>query len=314
MRTEKQNTKWTKVNNPDTQCRLKGGFLLSLILCAAIFLFPACTKNAASIPEGSKTVTFQVTNYVQYELEEGTRSTPVASSSALQHLALGVFDASTDKMVGSMQVQKRGDEGYGSFTVTLPYGNYRLVFLGYSGNKVCTMDSPSRIYFGDNYIPQTFLCAQELTVNAETTSQADITLRRAVSGFQLHMEDAIPADAVSFRCKATGGGNVLDSKTGLAVSVTGKESTVSIPESAHGQTDKKITIYLFLTSDPESVDFEVSALDSEGGVIASRRFTDVPMSVNKLTVYKGSFFSTDKPWGFDIKVEEEWGETVENAF
>lgn len=288
--------------------------MLSLLLCAAMCLLPACARNSVEEPsEGSKTLSFRVTNYIQHEFEEGTRATPASSSDALQHLALGIFDASTNKMVGSMQVQNRGDEGYGSFTATLPYGHYWLVFLGYSGDKACTMESPERVYFADNYVPQTFLCARELKVNSQTAPQSDILLRRAVSGFQLQIEDAIPAEASTFLCKATGGGNVLNAKTGLATSVTGKESTLAIPESAHGQSGKKITLYLFLTSSPEHMDVDVSALDAQKEVLASRKFENVPMKVNTLTIYKGRFFS-GQPYGFGVSVEEDWIETVENTF
>lgn len=314
MMTKNQNNVRTARPMTGKRLCLAARTALLALLCAATCLLSACTTNSVEGPsEGSKTIAFQVTNYIQQEFGEGTRATPASSSSALQHLVLGIFDASTNRMVGSMQVQDRGDEGYGSFTATLPYGRYWLVFLGYSGDRACTMESPERVYFAGNYVPQTFLCARELEVNAQTAAQSDIILRRAVSGFQLQIEDAIPTAASTFLCKAMGGGNVLNAKTGLATTVTGKESVLDIPESAHGQSGKRITLYLFLTSNPERMDVEVSALDAQKEVLASRKFEGVPMKVNTLTVYKGRFFS-GLPYGFGVSVEEEWGETEENTF
>ena len=286
---------------------------LAGVLCALSVLLCSCTHGAAETEDGGRTVSFRITNYVQYSLDEGTRSTPVSSSQVLRHLALGVFDAATDKPMGTLQVQDSGAEGYGSFSVTLPYGQYRLVFLGYGGDRACTMESPERVSFEGGYVPQTFLHTSLLTVNAQTAAQTDITLRRVVAGFRVQMEDAIPGEASSFRCRSSGGGTVLDAKTGLAASATGREYSIDIPESYRGKSGQKVTMYLFLSSSPETMDMEVSALDAQGGEIVSRKFPAVPMRVNTLTVYRGKFFA-DRSYGFSLMVDDAWGETIENTF
>ena len=283
------------------------------LLCILSCLLCACDRNEVPLEEGSKTIDFRITNYKQYELDEGTRATTATSSQALKHLALAVFDASTDKMVGSVQICDSGTDGYGTFSATLPYGHYRLVFLGYGGEKNCIVESPECIYFAPDYVPQTFLCTTVLEVNAQTEVTSDVTLHRVVAGFQLHMEDAIPDNARELRVQTSGSGYVLNAKTGLAASVTGKRTTITIGESLRGQSGKKATMYFFPASTPELMDIDVSALDDQGEEIARRTFPSVPMKANTLTVYKGRFFS-GQSYGFTIAVDEEWGETVENPF
>ncbi|MGN0234375.1 MAG: hypothetical protein ACI4B5_08150, partial [Bacteroidaceae bacterium] len=73
------------------------------------------------------------------------------------------------------------------------------------------------------------------------------------------------------------------------------------------------TIYLFLTSTQEDMDITASAIDSEGNTFIERSFSDVPMKVNTLTIYKGMFFA-DTPYDFSIQVEDEWGAKEENTF
>ena len=175
------------------------------------------------------------------------------------------------------------------------------------------MESPENISFADNYVPQTFLSCTELTVNLQTAAAKEITLRRVVAGFELLIEDEIDRNATELRFKTTGGGTVLNAKTGLAVASTGRESTIVIPEKFKGEVGKNAQIYLFLATSPEKMNIEVNAVNAGNEVLAGRVFDDVPMKVNTMTIYKGRFFSGQN-YGFNVKVDEAWGETVENPF
>ena len=57
----------------------------------------------------------------------------------------------------------------------------------------------------------------------------------------------------------------------------------------------------------------MNAVNAGNEVLAGRVFDDVPMKVNTMTIYKGRFFSGQN-FGFNVKVDEAWGETVENPF
>ncbi|MDD6821719.1 MAG: hypothetical protein PUD84_04940, partial [Paraprevotella sp.] len=270
------------------------------------------------IPEeegNSKTFTFQVTNYMQYAMDEGTRAAIAPSASErIQHLALGIFDATTNTLVAPVQIQNNKDQGYGSFTAKLNYGKYRLVFLGYGGsNSILKMENPEEISFENNTLPQTFLSSFEFTVDPNTQATTNIVLKRVVSGFKLTMADAISSRTSGIKFISTGGGMVLNAKTGFAKASTGRENTIVIPEDFHGQTDKNVIFYLFLPANEEIMDITASAVDENGEAFIERTFADVPMKINTLTIYQGNFFA-DTPYGFSITMEDDWGEEVTNLF
>ena len=284
---------------------------LSVMLCA-------CSNETSTIPEeegNSKTFTFQVTNYMQYAMDEGTRAAIAPSESErIQHLALGIFDATTNTLVAPVQIQNKEDQGYGSFTAKLNYGKYRLVFLGYGGsNSILKMENPEEISFENNTLPQTFLSSFEFTVDPNTQATTSVVLKRVVSGFKLTMADAISSRTSGIKFISTGGGMVLNAKTGLAKASTGRENTIVIPEDFHGQTDKNVIFYLFLPSNEEIMDITASAVDENGEAFIERTFAKVPMKINTLTIYQGNFF-VDMPHDFSITMEDDWGEEVTNLF
>ena len=284
---------------------------LSVMLCA-------CSNETSTIPEeegNSKTFTFQVTNYMQYAMDEGTRAAIAPSASErIQHLALGIFDATANTLVAPIQIQDKEDQGYGSFTAKLNYGTYRLVFLGYGGsNSILIMENPEEISFENNTLPQTFLSSFEFTVDPNTQATTSVVLKRVVSGFELTMADAISSRTSGIKIVSTGGGLVLNAKTGFAKASTGRENTIVIPEDFHGQTDKNVIFYLFLPSNEEIMDITASAVDENGEAFIERTFAKVPMKINTLTIYQGNFFA-DTPYGFSITMEDDWGEEVTNSF
>ena len=288
------------------------------MLCFLSVMLCACSNETSTIPEeegNSKTFTFQVTNYMQYAMDEGTRAAIAPSKSdRIQHLALGIFDATTNTLVAPVQIQNKTDQGYGSFTAKLNYGTYRLVFLGYGGsNSILTMENPEEISFGSDALPQTFLSSFEFTVNPNTQATTSVVLKRVVSGFKLTMADAISSRTSGIKIKSTGGGMVLNAKTGLAKASTGRENTIVIPEDFHGQTDKNVIFYLFLPSNEEIMDIQASAVDKNGEAFIERTFANVPMKINTLTIYQGNFF-VDIPHDFSITMEDDWGEEVTNSF
>ena len=288
------------------------------MLCFLSVMLCACSNETSTIPEeegNSKTFTFQVTNYMQYAMDEGTRAAIAPSESErIQHLALGIFDATTNTLVAPVQIQNKTDQGYGSFTAKLNYGKYRLVFLGYGGsNSILTMEKPEEISFGSDALPQTFLSSFEFTVDPNTAATKSVLLKRVVSGFKLTMADAISSRTSGIKIVSTGGGMVLNAKTGLAKASTGRENTIVIPEDFHGQTDKNVIFYLFLPANEEIMDITASAVDENGEAFIKRTFADVPMKINTLTTYQGNFFA-DTPYGFSITMEDDWGEEVVNPF
>lgn len=275
------------------------------MLCAS------CSKEAAEMSEeGSRTLTLQVTNYKQYLMdEEGTRA--ASSIDTLENLALAIFDGTTGELKQDIIKQKKGDKGYGTYSVTLPYGKYQLAFVGFNGSRSLKNFTANEISFEEDYVPHTFLCNKELTVNDETSDNQSITLKRAVAAFKLIMKDTFPTNVKSMTFQPSNGGAALNPKTGLSATNAGSTSTYDVT-SIQGKEGSSIINYLFIPSNPTAITYVVTALDSKGNIVRQRKFTDVPMQVNYKTTYEGEFFGEDDMNGkMQVQVDMDWaGETT----
>lgn len=131
-------------------------FIGCLTAAASLALTTSCSNDSTSGIEeqqkGNVKISFNITNYMQYNMDEVTRAS--SSLSNLAHLALAVFD-SEGKLVNE-NIQTNGEKEYGNFTTTLPYGTYTLVFLGYNKDNEVIFTSPTDISFSDNYVPNCF--------------------------------------------------------------------------------------------------------------------------------------------------------------
>ncbi|MCD8265730.1 MAG: FimB/Mfa2 family fimbrial subunit [Prevotellaceae bacterium] len=293
---------------------------ISIIMLAAGLLLASCSdKDTLSSPsEGEATITFSVSNYEQVDLDDvETRSTEVSN---LKLLFLAVYDAQTLEPAMDVIKQSSDDEGYGSFSVTLPYGQYKLVFLGCNNDAEVDMSDPEAITFGNGYVPQTFLKTLDLAVDGETSTSQTISLSRVVGAFKVVCSGLSEYDPQTFTFNFTlkGSGSTLNALTGLAPQAG--ERTYSFTSDLHeGVLRLGFTMYLLLpTADDTTIDCSVTFSGEDGTLSASRTFTDVPVRINKLTTYTGDFFSAEgSKASFTIELADdydEWSETEDYTF
>lgn len=256
-------------------------FLLALAACSS-------REEATQQPaEGSLTLNFRVLNYQQVSLDDVTRTT---EATTLAHLDLAIYDAATSALVSSQQTTPDASD-YGSFAPTLPYGEYILLFLGYDGSRTADLTSLFAIQFPDLYVPNLFYKTLTITVSDDTAAEQTVSLVRAVAAFTLKSEGSIPQNLAALRIAATGGGQVLDGRTGYATA-SQQERTYNAVSQA-GKTSFTLNYYTFLPAEEATMDFTVSALDGNGKEIASHTFPGVPMKINRRSIYSGDFFATD---------------------
>lgn len=278
--------------------------LLVLLLCSA------CSKEMATDEEGEKMLTVQVMNFMQYDLGELTRA---EEATALDHLALAVFDSETGKEVIGMQQQNKGDKDYGVFHLTLPYGTYQLTVLGYNGSRLCNSMTATQVTFTDSYVPHTFLANETFTVNASTEGLQPIILRRSVAAFTIHATDATPTNIDRMQFTSTGAGTALNPQTGLAVSTVERQHTITVAAENKGKVNNSFNSYVFLPAQSALMTWKVVALNSTGKVLREHTFHDVPMKINSRSLYKGNFF-TDDTFSAQIQVETEWQDTIRISY
>lgn len=302
--------------------------VLSLLLVpCALLLLSACQSepDEAAVPEGQCTITFSVTNYRQISFDDlggdATRADiPSDHPSTLAHLVVAVFDAETGQQACSPIQHDYKDyeetpSDYPQFSVTLSYGHYRVLVLGYNGSKACTISSLNHISWEGDYVPNTFLYSEELTLDKDADLNREITLKRVVAAFRLTAEDAIPSELKKLRFCSTAGGTVLDALTGFTPSNTGRTSDIVVPSANVGVQGQDFTVYLFLPEEQTTSNYTVQALGANDAVLYEKHFHDVPLKVNVLTMWQGKFFEDSTPdveaydTGFGLYWDTKWDET-----
>lgn len=282
-----------------------------LMLCAiGLLTLAGCSQSEEVIVDNNvtKEISLVVLNYEQYVMDGVSRASSVDS---LANLMLGVFDATTGKEVQPVIAQKKGDAGYGKFSLSLPYGNYQLAVVGYNGTRVCTKFSSTSVAFAEDYVPQTFLCNKTLKVDASTASSQSIVLKRAVAAFVLKLKDIAPGNVTSMRFASSKGGCVLNPQTGFSNANEGRTSIVTVPSGAKTKVGAELTSYLFLPTEECTTTYVLSALDKDNNVVRERTFPDVPMMINRMTRCEGEFFSADASnLGVAIQADTQWDEPL----
>ena len=295
--------------------------------------FSSCQSEPeeTSAPEGQCTITFSVSNYRQISFDDlsGSAATTRAKDTVrldLANLSLTVFDAETNKQV-SPTILHYSDDYYDEnnkpkallfpkFSVTLPYGHYRVLALGYNGKKECNIASLNHITWAEDYVPNTFLYCEEFTLNEGTSLNKEITLRRVVSAFRVTAEDAIPADLKKMRFISSVGGTVLDAMTGFAPQSTGRTSDITIPPDSIGKQGVCFTAYLFLPQEQVNGSYTVQALDKNNAIFCQKLFNDVPLRINYKTEWQGNIFEASDDEtpnvqsGFNINWSMDWAGTL----
>lgn len=299
-------------------------------LCLLLAAFTACQSGPDEVttPDGQCTVTFSVSNYRQVSFDDLSSSVMSRADTIrldLANLQVTIFNAETNEQVTT--ILHKSDDYYDEqdkpkallfpiFSVTLPYGHYRILVLGYNGSRECTVASLNHISWTDDYVPNTFCYCEEFTLNEGASLNKEITLKHVVAAFRVTAEDAIPADLKKMRFSSTAGGTVLDATTGFAQQSTGRTSEISVPPSYAGAEGIDFTVYLFLPQEQATSNYTVQALGQNDALISLKRFYDVPLRINYLTQWQGKAFEAsgeDVPAvqsSFNIGWDMEWAGTL----
>ncbi|MBQ0048779.1 MAG: FimB/Mfa2 family fimbrial subunit [Bacteroidales bacterium] len=244
-------------------------------------------QEEQSMAQSEKTFSFSVTNYEQQSLSDVSRSS--ASGTVLPHLALCVFNAE-GKQVRDIR-QATGEEGYGTFSLTLPYGEYTILAIGHSGTRAMRTNGIDQISFEENHVPDCFVKTLSLKVDSTTPSQQPLTLSRCVACFTVKCSNGIPDEMMAMEYEAEGGGIVLNGLTGYCYRTEKRTGRIDFSGTKNRNTTQTINLYAFLPAAEGTMTFTLRAVDGAGEVLQSRTFSDVSMRHNLRTIYTGDFFT-----------------------
>ncbi|MBQ8158412.1 MAG: FimB/Mfa2 family fimbrial subunit [Prevotella sp.] len=201
--------------------------------------------------------------------------------------------------------QMSDNQNFGTVTLSLAEGTYKLLVVASSGLDNPTLSNPEKIQFTNKIgYTDTFSYYGDLEVTSEAASH-EITLTRNVSCLKFIINDEFPENVKYMKFYYTGGSGVLNAVTGYGGLVNSQQAKKV--DVTGRTTPLTFNLYTFLQSDEALLQVRVTALESdEKTIVAEREFEDVPMKYQMITEYAGSFFNHDHSISF--KAETDWGE------
>ena len=203
-------------------------------------------------------------------------------------------------------LQKKGDDGFGQVSTTLPEGNYQLLVLAHSSTSNPSLAKPDFIQFKNaDGFSDTFYYYGNLVVAAEPKTY-DVTMQRATSMLRVIITGQLPAELSRIRVYYTGESGVFNAVEGWGGSVNSKQYIFyDVAEQAAPLT---LEAYTFLRDDLGSLDVTLTAYDAKDYVIAERTLENIPMKNRMVTEYSGALFSSSSvnELGFTFTGETDW--------
>ena len=170
----------------------------------------------------------------------------------------------------------------------------------------------------------TFFYYGDIEVTA-TPQTHNVTLKRATAMVRFVINDAMPANVTTLRFYYTGGSGALNAKTGLGC-VASKQTVTTIAMPAEG-APYIYELYTIPREQTANLSLTVTAYASGDMIVKERVFKDVTVEQNKITEFKGSFFTdtqteepgTDTPQQtqqetFAVNVDTAWDGTITKSY
>lgn len=275
-------------------------FLAALTSCEKLNLPDETTDS----PKGNLTLTI-------YQIEQMPfTSTRAVASDICTRINFLVYDEEGKRIQNI--IQKVGDSDFGTTTIQLDPGNYRIVALAHSSSGNPTSTNPAQIKFTNTTgYTDTFFYSESITIDDEHLTLS-LTLKRIVALCRFIINDAIPTSVAELEFEYTGGSGAFDAATGLGSVKSTQKMTFLNP-----QGQKEFDLYTFLHDLTGTIKLKVTATDNSANVIQQREF-DIPLQQNQITRFTGTFFSgesdpTSRSASLSVTLNTKWnGENTIN--
>lgn len=290
---------------------------LRIILATLLALvMVSCQRLANDDPEqptGEKSmVKFKISQFETMPFSTAqSRSQPV--SELCKQIDLAVFQGGTRK---AKATQKVGDKDFGTLSVALAPGDYKVVILAHNQDKTPTMTNADKITFSGD-LSDMFLWSNDITVREGNGLDVDVSMHRAVAMVRFITTDKVPDNVSTMQFYYTGGSSTLDGVTGDGCVNSRQTVKFSITDDMKGKT-ATFEIYTFPKSDSKTLKIEVTGLNPTGKTVCSHTFENVPINRNQITQFTGALFSGDSGTEdasskFKLTTDDEWV-TVDKSF
>lgn len=225
-------------------------------------------------------------------------------------LNIGIFDS--DDAVVKTIAQKSGDSNYGTISLSLVEGTYKVIALGHNKDASVAANSLTDISFSGGPT-DVFLYYGTIEVGEETQTY-NLSMNRVVSMFKLILTDeSIPSGVTKLSVSIAGGSIHINPSTGHG----GTTKTAQKTDIIIGESQTTFDIYTFPPQSESTANITVTAKTDDGTTVATKVFENVPLKVNEVTSYRGKLFGgvasvTASSLGFTA--DPDWAGTNEYTF
>ena len=220
--------------------------------------------------------------------------------------------------------QTSTDSDFGRVTFALSPGTYQVLVLAHSAQKNPTLTNPEKIQFtnADGYT-DTFYYYGVVDMS-EAAKSEEVVLNRVTSMFRFEMKDAVPAEVEQVRFYYTGGSGALNALTGYGC--VNSQQTVFFDITAEMKNKPQtFEVYTIPKAQTGTLKMTITAYGKNAMVIREKVLEDVPVEVNKVTEYSGSFFTDDNneepheqddngQHSYSIQLLTEWADTLKHTY
>lgn len=287
--------------------------ILAMLLALAMISCQRLANEDPEQPTGEKSmVKFNISQFETLPFSTAqSRSQPV--SDLCKQIDLAVFQGGTRK---EKVTQKRGDDNFGTPSVALAPGAYKVVIVAHNQDKTPTMTNADKITFSGD-LGDTFSWSKDITVSEGNGFDVDVSMRRVVAMVRFITTDNVPDEVSTLQFYYTGGSSTLDGLTGNGCVNSRQTVKFSITDDMKGKP-ATFEIYTFPKSDSKELKIEVTGLDATGNKVYNHTFENVPINRNQITQFTGALFSNEPVTGdtsskFQLTTDDEWL-TVDKSF
>ncbi len=285
----------------------------TLLLIFAAFLCAACekyvaeegTQSESKVIDGNLVVKAECVVTRAGETEENQESLPLKDRFTRMTMVLYQDDVRVDYVN-----QENSDPGFGTMSVDLDPGTYQLVVLAHSGQRTPTTTNCHKISFSAP-LTDVFSYYGDVTIGKEA-SEKTVQLTRAVAKIQLNITDDIPDNVSFFNYIYKGASVSFDPANQIGVASSTRRN-VEI-EKAEGV--KTFELYTFVSSDNQTVDWDFAGYSESNEVIGSKKFSDIPVSLRKVTKIDSRVFDgvIEGPTDITFTFDDTWEGVVDYTF
>ena len=197
-------------------------------------------------------------------------------------------------------------EGFGSATLRLPIGKYKMVAIASKMNGEVNIVSAEKVTFPeDEKLDDMAYVCKDIEVKSGSNT-FNCQLERAISLLKFQSTDNLPVGFSKIEASLVGNvSRVFNPTTGYGVVDAGGNTHNRIWSLANAKSGKVgLSIYVFIASEKETIQADLKIYKTDDKVAKALHFDQVTLLQNHITAYTGPLFTSGSAFEFTFENTE----------